>query len=181
MTFQFSVISYNVNRTKDKDFFNDKLCSQYDPDCLQECLLISASHNSLRPSQTQTGLSKMVSSVSNVFSGIDLSLNKKRVSFFLSLQLLHLPLIVILSLFLLLIRCSSWAITLNNNFSYFHQCTVSDISKGKQFGYAKIAPNRGKCNRQWLEKLYSAYSDHSVLYTAGIFHILRKWFEKNLE
>jgi len=42
-----------------------------------------------------------------------------------------------------------------------------------QVGYAKIVANRCKYNRIALGKLYSAFSDHSVLYLSGLYSILK--------
>ena len=125
-------------------------------------------------SRTRASLSKMVSSVSNSFSGIGLLLNKEKCEFLSFASTSSSPL-----------NCDTFSIpsvdslqwlgiSLTNNLSGFRQRTVYDISKSIRFGYGKIVPNRGEYTRRVLEKLYSTYCNQSVLYTAGIYHILRK-------
>ena len=50
MTLEFSIISFNINGTKDKDFVIDELYNDFDLVCLQEHLLTDFSINVFRRS-----------------------------------------------------------------------------------------------------------------------------------
>ena len=54
MSASVSVISFNMNGTKDKDLIIDELIGSYDLVCLQEHLLTASSLNFLRRSQHHT-------------------------------------------------------------------------------------------------------------------------------
>ena len=64
-------------------------------------------------------------------------------------------------------------ITLTKNLKTLRECAVRDAKAKIQIGYSKIVANRGKYNRIALGKVYSTFSDHSVLYLSGLYTIFR--------
>jgi len=70
-------------------------------------------------------------------------------------------------------RCSGWVLHLPKIKKTFRKGAVRDAKTKIQVGYSKIVANRGKYNRIALGKLYSTFSDHSVLYLSGLYPILR--------
>ena len=54
------------------------------------------------------------------------------------------------------------------------QLDNADCKKKIQLSYSKIVANRGRYNRKFLAKLYSVFTDHSVLFLSGIYPIFHK-------
>ena len=125
-------------------------------------------------SHSKKGLSQMVSMTSDAFSDIGLSLNIDKCEFLPYNCTTGTPLLCN-NCTIPLVDCIRWvSISITNNLSSLRQRTVCDISKKIQIGYAKIVANRGKYNRRALANLYSTFCDHSVLYTSGLFPLLKK-------
>jgi len=62
--------------------------------------------------------------------------------------------------------------TLTKTFKTVGECAIRNARRKIQIGYSKIVTNLGKNNPIALGKLYSTFSDHSVLYLSGLYPIL---------
>ena len=112
----------------------------------------------------------MVNKVSYSFTKISLSLNISKCEYLsfnspsppkpLSSKIFH-------------VDSMRWlGITLTKNLKTFRSRSFRDAKTKIQIGYSKIVANRGKYNHIALEKLYSSFSDHSVLYLSKLYPIL---------
>ena len=124
-------------------------------------------------SRTKSALSAMVSLVSQSFLNIGLSLNLDKCEF-LSYNLSSSTPLVCNEFSVLSVSSFRWlGITVSNSLALFRKQIVADSVRKIQFSYSKIVANRGKYNRRALGRLFSTFSDHSVLYFSGVHSVLK--------
>ena len=112
----------------------------------------------------------MVSLVSQSFLNIGLSLNFDEYEFLTY----NLSSLVCNEFSVLSVSSFRWlGITVSNSLALFRKQIVADSVRKIQFSYSKIAANRGKYNRRALGRLFSTFSDHSMLYFPGVHSILK--------
>jgi len=126
-------------------------------------------------SRSKLSLSQMVHKVSSSFTKIGLSLNVDKCEY-LSFNVPSSPRPLIFQNFSIPhVDSIRWlGITLTKNLKTLRERAVWDARVKIQIGYSKIVANRGKYNRIALGKLYSTFSDHSVLYLSGLYPIFKK-------
>ena len=159
-----------------------KLCissvlSSIPPTCILNSVNISYlayADDILLISRTKKGLSLSVSTVASKLHAIGLSLNLSKCEYLSLNSNITTPLI-----------CGSFSIPSVSSFRWLginvsktlkslQTLTVADCKKKIQLSYYKIVANRGRYNRKSLAKLYSVFTDHSVLFLSGIYPIFHK-------
>ena len=159
-----------------------KLCissvlSSIPPTCILNSVNISYlayADDILLMSRTEKRLSLSVSTVASKPHAIGLSLNLSKCKYLSFNSNITTPLI-----------CGSFSIPSVSSFRWLginvsktlkslRTLTVADYKKKIQLSYSKIVANRGRYNRKSLAKLYSVFTDHSVLFLSGIYPIFHK-------
>ena len=125
-------------------------------------------------SRTKKGLSLSVSTIASKLHTIGLSLNLSKCEY-LSFNSNNMTPLVCGSFSVPSVPSFRWlGINVSKTLKSFRKLVVADCKKKIQLSYSKIVANRGRYNRKSLAKLYSVFTDHSVLFLSGIYPIFHQ-------
>ena len=123
-------------------------------------------------SRTRKGLSVSVSTVATNLSKIGLSLNLSKCEYLSFNSNGNSPLDCA-SFSVPCVSSFRWlGINIAKNLKSLREQAVANCKKKIQVSYSKIVANRGKYSRKTLAKLYSVFTDHSILFLSGVYPIL---------
>ena len=115
-----------------------------------------------------------VSTVASKLHVIGLSLNLSKCEYLSFNSNITTPLIC--GSFSILLVSSFWwlGINVSKTLKSLQTLAVADCKKKIQLSYSKIVANQGRYNRKSLAKLYSVFTDHSVLFLSSIYSIFHR-------